>query len=66
MILQKRPRVYQRRAYRLSRQNGDTQRRPVPFEETREQKLRVRIKELALSHVRWGRRLAYWLLRVEG
>lgn len=31
-----------------------------------EHKLRQRIRELARHHVRWGRRLVYWGLRIEG
>jgi hypothetical protein len=38
----------------------------VPLADIEEQKLRSRIRELARSHVRWGRRLVYRRLRVEG
>ena len=38
----------------------------MPLEDIEEQKLRSRIRELARSHVRWGRRLAYRRLRLEG
>jgi hypothetical protein len=31
----------------------------VPLADIEEQKLRSRIRELARSHVRWGRRLVY-------
>jgi len=38
-------------------QNRHTQRWPVPLADIEEQKLRSRIRELAQSHGRWGRRL---------
>ena len=38
----------------------------MPLEDIEEQKLRSRIRELARSHVRWGRRLAYRRLRLKG
>ena len=66
VALQDRFRVSQRRACRLTGQNRNTQRRPVPLADIEEQKLRSRIRELARSHVRWGRRLVYRRLRVEG
>jgi putative transposase len=47
-------------------QNRNTQRRPVPQVDIEEQKLRRRILELARRHVRWGRRLVYRRLRLEG
>ena len=56
----------QRRACRLAGQNRNTQRRPVPVTAIDEQKLRRRIRELARRHVRWGRRLVYRRLRLEG
>jgi hypothetical protein len=66
VVLQDRFRVSQRRACRLAGQNRNTQRRPVPLADIEEQKLRSRIRELARSHVRWGRRLVYRRLRLEG
>lgn len=66
MVLQDRFRVSQRHACRLAGQNRNTHRRPVPLADIEEQKLRSRIRELARSHVRWGRRLVYRRLRVEG
>ena len=57
VVLQDRFRVSQRRACRLTGQNRNTQRRPVPLADIEEQKLRSRIRKLARSHVRWGRRL---------
>ena len=65
-LLQDRFRVSQRRACRLAGQNRNTQRRPVPVTAIDEQKLRRRIRELARRHVRWGRRLVYRRLRLEG
>ena len=65
-VLQDRFRVSQRRACRLAGQNRNTQRRPVPVTAIDEQKLRRRIRELARRHVRWGRRLVYRRLRLEG
>jgi hypothetical protein len=66
VVLQDRFRVSQRRACRLTGQNRNTQQRPVPLADIEEQKLRSRIRELARSHVRWGRRLVYRRLRMEG
>lgn len=64
--LRDRFRASQRRACRLAGQNSTTQRRPVPVADIEEQKLRRRIRELARRHVRWGRRLVYLRLRLEG
>ncbi|QPN58426.1 IS3 family transposase [Synechococcus sp. CBW1107] len=66
MVLQDRFRLSQRRACRLAGQNRNTQRRPVPVAAIEEHKLRQRIRELARRHVRWGRRLVYRRLRIEG
>ena len=66
MVLQDRFRVSQRRACRLACQNRNTQRRPVPLADIEEQKLKRRIRELASLHVRWGRRLVYRRLRLDG
>ena len=56
----------QRRACRLAGQNRNTQRRPVPLTAIDEQKLRRRIRKLTRRHVRWGLRLVYRRLRLEG
>jgi len=53
-------------ACRLASQNRNTQRRPLPVAAIEEQKLRQLIRELARRHVRWGRRLVYRRLRLEG
>ncbi len=64
VVLQDRFRVSQRRACRLAGQNRNTQRRPVA--DIEKQKLRRRIRELARRHVRWGSRLVYRRLRLDG
>ena len=66
MVLKDRLRVSERRACRLAGQNRNTQRRPVPLADIEEQKLRRRIRELARRHMRWGRRLVYRRLRLDG
>jgi len=66
VVLQDRFRVSQRRACRLTGEDRNAQRRPVPLADIEKQKLRSRIRELARSHVRWGRWLVYRRLRVEG
>jgi hypothetical protein len=66
VVLQDRFQVSQRRACRLAGQNRTSQRWPVPVVGIEEQKLRRRIRELARRHVRWGRRLVYRRLRLEG
>ena len=66
MVLQDRFRVSQRRACRLIGQHRNTQRCPVPLVDIEEQKLKRRIRELARRHVRWGRRLVYRRLRLDG
>ncbi len=66
MVLQDRFRASQLRACRLVGQNRTTQRGPVPVATIEEQKLRRRIRELARRNVRWGRRLVYRRLRLEG
>ena len=66
VVLQDQLRVPQRRAFRLVGQNHYTKRRPVPLAGLWEQKRRSQIRELARSHVRWCRRLAYRRLWLEG
>ncbi len=66
VVLHDRFRVSQRRACRLTGQHRNTQRRPVPPADIEEQKLKRRILELARRHVRWGRRLVYRRLRLDG
>jgi hypothetical protein len=66
VVLQDRFRACQRRACRLAGHNRSTQRRPVPVADIEEHKLREQIRELARHHIRWGRRLVYRRLRIEG
>jgi hypothetical protein len=66
MVLQDRFRVSQRCAFRLAGQNRNTHRRPVRVAAFEEQKLRRLNRELASRQVRWGRRLVYRRLRLEG
>jgi transposase InsO family protein len=66
VVLEDRFRVSQRRACRLTGQHRNTQRRPVPLADIEEQKLKRRIRELARRHVRWGRRLVYRRLQLDG
>ena len=65
-VLQDRFRVSQRRACRLAGQNRNTQRRPVPATAIDEQMLRRHIPELARRNIRWGRRIVYRRLRLDG
>ncbi len=66
MVLEDRFQISQRRACRLAGQNRNIQRRPEPLADIEEQKLKRRIRELARRHVRWGRRLVYRRLRLDG
>jgi len=66
VVLEDRFRVSQRRACRLAGQHRNIQRRPVPLADIEVQKLRRRIRELARRHVRWGRRIVYRRLRLDG
>ena len=47
-------------------QHRSTQRHPVKIVSIEEGKLRNRLREIAAEHIRWGRRIAYRLLRREG
>jgi hypothetical protein len=47
-------------------QHRSTQRHPVKIVSIEEGKLRNRLREIAAEHIRWGRRMAYRLLRREG
>jgi hypothetical protein len=66
MVLCERFRVSERRACHLAGQNRTTQRNPERVVDIAEYKLRQRLREIARTHVRWGRRKAYQLLRREG
>lgn len=65
-VLCERFRVSERRACQLVGQNRTTQRNRERVIDIGEYKLRLRLREIARSHVRWGRRKAYQLLRREG
>ena len=47
-------------------QHRSTQRHPAKVASIEEAKLRHRLREVAAEHIRWGRRMAYRLLRREG
>ena len=47
-------------------QHRSTQRHPAKVVSIEEGKLRHRLREIAAEHIRWGRRMAYRLLRREG
>ena len=47
-------------------QHRSTQRHPVKVVDLEEAKLRHRLRDIAAEHIRWGRRMAYRLLRREG
>ena len=47
-------------------QHRSTQRHPAKVVSIEEGKLRRRLREIAAEHIRWGRRMAYRLLRREG
>jgi len=47
-------------------QHRSTQRHAVKVLDIGEAKLRHRLREIAVEHIRWGRRMAYRLLRREG
>ena len=51
---------------RVVGQNRSTQRHPAKVVSIEEGKLRHRLREIAAEHIRWGRRMAYRLLRREG
>ncbi len=47
-------------------QHRSTQRHPAKVVDLEEAKLRHRLREIAAEHIRWGRRMAYRLLRRQG
>ena len=59
-------RVSERFACRVVGQHRSTQRHGGRVVDTAETKLRQRLREIAAEHIRWGRRMAYRLLRREG
>ena len=59
-------RVSERLACRVVGQHPSTQRHATKVVDIEEAKLRRRLREIAAEHIRWGRRMAYRLLRREG
>jgi hypothetical protein len=59
-------RVSERFACRVVGQHRSTQRHGGKVVDIEEAKLRRRLREIAAEHIRWGRRMAYRLLRREG
>ena len=50
----------------MAGQHRSTQRHGVKVVDIEEAKLRQRLREIAAEYIRWGRRMAYRLLRREG
>jgi hypothetical protein len=74
-ILQERYRASERKVCRVVSQHRSTQHHPPKVISIEERKLRRRLRQIAVvlrsasqgaSHIRWGRRMAYRLLRREG
>ena len=65
-VLQERYRASERFICRVVGQHRSTQRQPAKVVSIEEAKLRRRLREIAAEHIRWGRRMAYRLLRREG
>ena len=59
-------RVSERFACRVVGQHRSTQRHATKGVDIEEAKLRRRLREIAAEHIRWGRRMAYRVLRREG
>ena len=66
MVLQERYRASERLVCRVVGQHRSTQRHGGKVVSIEEAKLRHRLREIAAEHIRWGRRMAYRLLRREG
>ena len=64
-VLQERYRASERLVCRVVGQHRSTQRHPGKVVSIEEAKLRQRLREIAADHIRWGRRMAYRLLRRE-
>ena len=58
-------RVSERFACRVVGQHRSTQRHVGKVDDIEEAKLRRRLREIAAEHIRWGRRMAYRVLRRE-
>ena len=65
-VLQERYRASERFICRVVGQHRSTQRHPAKVVSIEEGKLRHRLREITAEHIRWGRRMAYRLLRREG
>jgi putative transposase len=65
-VLQERYRASERFVCRVVGQHRSTQRHGAKVIDLEEAKLRNRLREIASEHIRWGRRMAYRLLRREG
>ncbi len=65
-VLQERYRASERFICRVVGQHRSTQRHGGKVVDLEEAKLRHRLREIAAEHIRWGRRMAYRLLRREG
>ena len=66
MVLKERYRASERLVCRVVGQHRSTQRHPAKVVDPEEAKLRHQFREIAEEHIRWGRRMAYRLLRREG
>jgi len=66
VVLQERYRASERLVCRVVGQHRSTQRYSGKAIDLEEAKLRHRLREIAADHIRWGRRMAYRLLRREG
>ena len=64
--MQERYRASERFVCRVVGQHRSTQRHGGKVVDLEEAKLRRRLREIAADHIRWGRRMAYRLLRREG
>lgn len=56
----------ERFACKVARQHRTTQRHSIKLVFIDEAKLRRRLREIADEHIRWGRRMAYRVLRRQG
>jgi hypothetical protein len=65
VVLQERYRASERQVCRVVGQHRSTQRHRGKVVDLEEAKLRHRLREIAADHIRWGRRMAYRLLRRE-
>jgi len=65
VVLQERFRASERQVCRVAGQHRSTQRHCDKVVDLEEAKLRNRLCGIAAEHIRWGRRMAYRLLRRE-